>query len=135
MKCWAWEYFRTSVASRAIFFRRAPDLAGWRARRAGALVINAAPAVERPMAETNLRLVQFASSTDLFPVLMFGSIPWPAQSENGHAAGPRIATRPKMPPKAGNPRRQTQGQTSGSDQSGGQRGTGRATKKSTQPRW
>src|SRR5881296_2850657 len=25
MKCWAWEYFRTSVARRAIFFRREMD--------------------------------------------------------------------------------------------------------------
>jgi len=57
MKCWAWEYFRTSVANSAIFFRREPDLFASPAR-AGVSVARRAPAVERLMAETNSRRVQ-----------------------------------------------------------------------------
>jgi hypothetical protein len=48
IKCWAWEYFRTSVASKAIFFRRGAAPAA-----TPLFAAMAAPAVEKPIVDTN----------------------------------------------------------------------------------
>src|SRR5262249_61055171 len=96
MKCWAWEYFRTSVARSAILVLRPPDLAGTPAKTAGALDKKAALAVERPMATANSRLVHLLPGADC---LIFTCVSMPRQGhpEDGSAGSPRTATRPHTP--------------------------------------